>query len=206
MRTTTTVTLILIATSAQAFTSHLNSGTRMGAQRQWAAQYPRESGVTFGGGYGRGTSLRFSNRQATATASRSTGTYQVSQTATTAASRACQTVQQRVTYRSDVQATDEWRSGEETLASGWGDCEDMAAAVKSVCHTRGITSNIYIVRARALRAGHAITIGGSEGRMWMSSNGSYRDIRSIDDARQIIAREFGWKNVKVTIHRHTPKP
>jgi len=110
-------------------------------------------------------------------------------------------VQARVTYRKDVRREDEWRSGQETLASGWGDCEDFAAAVRDRCQERGIPSAIYIVRAADLRKSHAVTIGGWGGRMWMSSNGDYREVRSLGHARDLIASDYGWHGQSVTIRR-----
>ncbi|MEI6808550.1 MAG: hypothetical protein WCN95_07490 [bacterium] len=104
----------------------------------------------------------------------------------------CRQIKDRVAYASDVRAEDEWRSGQDTYARGSGDCEDIAASVKDLCAEKGIKTEMYIIESKADRKSHVVVIGIDGADMWMSSNGSFQRIASLNDARERISREFGW--------------
>lgn len=108
-------------------------------------------------------------------------------------------VKERIQYAPDVVKEDEWRSGRETWARRQGDCEDIAAAVKDLSEANGYKAEIYVVQSKTARSAHAVTIGKTGETMWMSSNGSYEVVKSLDDAKEKIARALGWWVPEVTI-------
>ena len=101
-------------------------------------------------------------------------------------------VQRKVQYASDMLKEDEWRSGGETWNRGEGDCEDFAAVVKDVCLDKGFDAKILVVGSKTARKTHAVTTGTWNGRIWVSSNGSYTEYASMYEAKQDLARELGW--------------
>lgn len=107
----------------------------------------------------------------------------------------CYRVRGYVKYRRD--RMDEWATGEETVKRGYGDCEDFAAAVRDLCAAKGFDANIYVFSGNGTGA-HAATVGTWKGRMWMSSNGSWEAVDSLDDAGSMIARHMGWKSDETT--------
>jgi predicted transglutaminase-like cysteine proteinase len=101
-------------------------------------------------------------------------------------------VMSRIEYSSDRFKEDEWRSGKDTWARGAGDCEDYAAAVKELCAEKGYEADLFVVRSKDVGEAHAITMGKRNGRIWVSSNGSYSEHQSIFDAKQELVRDLGW--------------
>jgi predicted transglutaminase-like cysteine proteinase len=101
-------------------------------------------------------------------------------------------VKSRVKYADDAYDKDEWQCGEDTWDKGTGDCEDYAAAVRDMCVEKGIDAEIYIVRSRTDSKAHAVTVGRWNGRVWVSSNGTYSDYQSMFDAKEDLARDLGW--------------
>jgi predicted transglutaminase-like cysteine proteinase len=106
-------------------------------------------------------------------------------------------VKSRIQYSPDRYKEDEWRSGRETWERAGGDCEDYAAAVKDLCQKKGFESQIVVVRSKTAKAAHAVTIGECNGRIWVSSNGSYTQHASLSDAKQELARDLGWWSPEV---------
>jgi len=98
----------------------------------------------------------------------------------------------RVKYSRDRFKEDEWRSGRETWHRGAGDCEDYAATVKDLCTEKKLTAKIVIVHSKTAGKSHAVTMGEVNGRVWVSSNGTYAQYQSLHDAKQEIARDLGW--------------
>jgi predicted transglutaminase-like cysteine proteinase len=110
----------------------------------------------------------------------------------------CSSVKSRVRYTRDTEPHHKWQSGKATFERRAGDCEDFAACVKELCDEKGIRSDIYVFAATSLGKGHAVTIGSSDGGLWMSSNGSYTRIESLEDAKNRIATSLGWTGHDVT--------
>ncbi len=201
--------LFLFVTSAHAYTGRRfqRSGSNRGGS--WSRHFPREAGQTFQINHGRRFASHSAPRTAPPAAAASRDPRSAEYVGNTAwptpagggPSLVCREVHARVAYRKDRRQEDEWRSGEETLASGWGDCEDFAAAVRDRCREQGMPSAIYVVRAADLRRSHAVTIGVWGGRMWMSSNGDYREVSSLDHARNLVAADYGWQGHSVTIRK-----
>jgi len=79
----------------------------------------------------------------------------------------------------------------------WGKeyCREKVLPVyvfESLCKEKNIDAHTYTFSSKTEEKGHAVTIGTDNGQMWMSSNGSHEDIQSVDDAKDKIARRFGW--------------
>lgn len=113
----------------------------------------------------------------------------------------CAAVQGRVRYTRDMVKEDEWRDGRDTWERGEGDCEDFAAAIKDLCDKKGFKTEIYILKSETARAAHAVTIGEINGSMWISSNGSFEYVQSLDDAKDLIARDLGWHGPDVGMYK-----
>jgi len=104
----------------------------------------------------------------------------------------CRAVRQRVTYTRDRRPEDSWQGGKETWLRGAGDCEDFAACVKDICSQKGMSANIYVFSSQTVGKAHAVAIGEWNGRLWLSSNGSYEEVSSLWDARERVAQKCGW--------------
>lgn len=114
------------------------------------------------------------------------------------------TVKRRVTYRPDVDADDRWQVGGITWQRGAGDCEDFAACVRDLCKANGHDADIVVFYARSLRKAHAVCIGTEGGQMWMSSNGTYTRVDSMQDATRHVTDAMGWHGVTVTHRTMSP--
>lgn len=106
-------------------------------------------------------------------------------------------VRQHVAYREDM--GDEWASGKETWDRGFGDCEDFAACVADLCKAAGIVATIQVFSPKGSFEGHAVAMGSWNGRLWISSNGWYETVKSMDDAKAVIAKEqgSGWRHREI---------
>ena len=110
----------------------------------------------------------------------------------------CQAVKTRVTYKRD--ADDEWQDPATTWKRQSGDCEDFAFCVEALCKETGIDSSVYIIKEKdSLLSAHAVVIGSYHGRMWMSSNGDYREVSSFEDVKTIIARQLRFNLGSISI-------
>lgn len=114
---------------------------------------------------------------------------------------ACKAVKSRVKYSQDMQREDEWRSGKDTWDRGKGDCEDYAAAVNDLCKEKGFKAEVYVLQPGTTDKAHAVTMGEMDGTLWVSSNGSYEEVKSLHDAKEKIARDLGWWAPDVDVHR-----
>ena len=103
----------------------------------------------------------------------------------------CSLVNRFVGYRTEE--VDRWAPATETWTNGRGDCEDFAVLIETLCNQLGFgqsTVNLYFLSG--LRdEGHAVVVGTWEGKMWMSSNGSYEEVQSIDEVKKTVARMYG---------------
>jgi hypothetical protein len=106
-------------------------------------------------------------------------------------------VRHHVDFRDDV--GDQWAEGKETWDRGYGDCEDMAAAVVAMCKRIGIDATVMVFCPTSRRAAHAVAVGKWNGKMWISSNGWYETVKSMDDAKREIAKEMGWRGLEIDI-------
>jgi hypothetical protein len=210
MKTAIAWILVFSVASAQAYTGRRfeRSGGRGGGS--WGRHFPRQAGQTFQIRRDRYLASQSAPRTAPSAAATTmpdtrragdVGNTVWSTSAGGGPQSVCRYVRARVTYQKDQVPEDQWRSGEETLALGRGDCEDFAAAVRDRCRERGIPSAIYVMRAPDLDGAHAVTIGSWGGRMWMSSNGDYREIRSLEYACELVASDCGWQGATVTISK-----
>lgn len=101
----------------------------------------------------------------------------------------CRAVARNVGYRTED--VDRWASLQETWARGFGDCEDFAASVAILCHQLGFEAKVHLYFALGgRREGHAVVVGLWQGRMWMSDLGSYKEVDSIEDVKDRVARNL----------------
>lgn len=61
-----------------------------------------------------------------------------------------------VTYRRELPGREEWRTRARVLLDGYGDCEDLAAALAVELRARGVPARARIRRARAGTGYHAV--------------------------------------------------
>lgn len=109
----------------------------------------------------------------------------------------CSAVRHHVRCKEDL--GDEWATGKETWERKTGDCEDYAACVVDLCKAAGIEANIQIFYPKGSWEAHAVAVGSLNGQLWISSNGWYETVKSVDDAKRIIAREVGWRHREILI-------
>jgi predicted transglutaminase-like cysteine proteinase len=102
----------------------------------------------------------------------------------------CNVVSRFVGYRTEE--IDRWASADETWQRGRGDCEDFAICIEALCRELGFSATVNLYFPSGLRGdGHAVAVGIWNGRMWMSSNGSYREVGSIDEVKETVAQMYG---------------
>lgn len=118
----------------------------------------------------------------------------------------CKAVTDRVKYARDMVKEDEWRDGRDTWNKKEGDCEDYAVVIKDRCEEEGFKTEIYVVKSGTAGASHAITIGEVNGALWISSNGSYKEVESLNDAKETIARDLGWWAPDVSVLKVEKSP
>lgn len=111
----------------------------------------------------------------------------------------CRQIKAHVQYAPDTKPEDEWRPAGATLKLGRGDCEDFAGCVVAVCRAKGMLTRVYVLTSKVNERSHAVTIGEQNGGMWMSSNGIYQAVLSLDDAKDKVCREMGWWYDDVTM-------
>ena len=114
----------------------------------------------------------------------------------------CDRVSFQVNYKDDKY--DEWSTGRATWKRGYGDCEDFAFCVKSICDEKGIESRVEIMSLKGSWQSHAVAIGTWEGSYWISSNGDYHSAKSEADARKKAAGLMGWKPDRVVFEVARP--
>lgn len=115
----------------------------------------------------------------------------------------CSAVRHNVSYLEDM--GDEQQSGLETWEKGTGDCEDFAAAVVDLSKRKGFEAAMYVFRIKESGIAHAVAVGRHDGKMWLSSNGWYRQIDSWDNAREFVAREMGWRSRQIIVEAMHPQ-
>lgn len=102
----------------------------------------------------------------------------------------CHVVERFVGYRTEE--VDRWNPAAETWKNSRGDCEDFAILIETLCHTLGFSATVNLYFPSGLRGeGHAVAVGMWNGKMWMSSNGSYEEVDSIDEVRKTVAQMYG---------------
>lgn len=111
----------------------------------------------------------------------------------------CEAVRARVRYTPDE--ADHWQTGAETWNRKAGDCEDFAATVRELCLVRGFDAQMFIFQSKASNEAHAVVIGKWNGTLWMSSNGDYRVVGSVAEAREIVNRESHWNDIQLMTYR-----
>ena len=102
----------------------------------------------------------------------------------------CNVVNRFIGYRTEEM--DRWASAEETWQRGRGDCEDFAVFIETLCHRLGFSVTVNLYFPSGMRGeGHAVAVGTWNGQMWMSSNGSYREVESVDEVKETVAQMYG---------------
>jgi hypothetical protein len=102
--------------------------------------------------------------------------------------------------RFDSNLGERWSDGKATWDRGFGDCKAMATAVTQMCKEAGIDANVTILVFSTHRfEGHAVATGTWKGRMWISSNGCFEYVDSIQHAAELVAKEMGWNGCVVSI-------
>ena len=110
----------------------------------------------------------------------------------------CEAVRSRVQYEHHVNRQDARRDVAQTWLLGFGDCEDFALLIKAMCDNRGFKATIYVFACKQAHQAHAVVVGEQYGSMWMSSNGSFENVLSLEDVRTKVIQEFGWFAGEVT--------
>ena len=117
----------------------------------------------------------------------------------------CSAVKRRVMFVRDRGPSDDWKSARETWNDKSGDCEDFAVLVQRLCEKGDIRSAVYCFYPPT-GSGHAVTLGEWRGQRWMSSNGSFTEVRSINDAKRKIAHSQGWAARSVRVSKGEKPP
>lgn len=110
--------------------------------------------------------------------------------------RAAKLVRQNVRF--EQRYLGKWSDGETTWNRRTGDCKAFATTVIQLCKDAGLGANatILVFSANAFE-GHAVAAGTWNGRLWISSNGWFSYVVSMDHASELVAEEMGW-NARAT--------
>ena len=99
----------------------------------------------------------------------------------------CKMINKHIGYREEQR--DSWSAAHDTWERGKGDCEDFAICVQELCQESGFDANIHLYYSmKNFTQGHAVVVGVNNGQLWLSSNGSYTELDSMDEANAIISR------------------
>ena len=83
---------------------------------------------------------------------------------------------------------DTWTPAEQTWGKGTGDCEDFALCILKVCQDKGFDASIHLFYSlKDFGQGHAVVIGEQNGKLWVSSNGDYEVVDSLDSVKECVA-------------------
>jgi len=104
-------------------------------------------------------------------------------------------VRKTIIYKEDL--GDEWKNGEQTWDSGFGDCEDIAITIMELLNKINVTSTLFIMHPKNSIYGHVVLIGEWENKKWMSSNGFFYRIKNIEHAKIIVQKEMLWRNKEI---------
>lgn len=107
----------------------------------------------------------------------------------------CRIVERYVADR--VETVDRWYPAQETWQRGRGDCEDFAVCVQKLCHRLGFETSVRLYYPLKSGEGHAVVVGLWSGQLWMSSMGSYEEVRSDNDVARKVARLIGCRPEKM---------
>ena len=107
----------------------------------------------------------------------------------------CSSVRHPGEYRSDN--GDEWATGEEAWIRGYGDCEDIAAAITELCSKKGIETETFMLYPENEMVGQAIVVGKWKGKLWFSSKGWFEYAKSGADVKREVAHEMRWKKKSI---------
>lgn len=106
----------------------------------------------------------------------------------------------RLYVRFTEEEGDEWADGKTTWDRGYGDCEDLAAAVVRLCADAGLDAGAKInVFSDSIRGNHAVAVGKWRGRMWIASNGWFEYVDSMADAVLRVSAEMRWNAAAVKV-------
>ena len=97
---------------------------------------------------------------------------------------------------------DKWRSGADVWERGHGNCKNFAAAVADLCRDKGFDATILVVGPRDDSMAHAIVVGQWNGKMWMSDNGRFEIVDSMDDVKHKISKDLGWRNRDLFVQKY----
>lgn len=108
--------------------------------------------------------------------------------------RSPQEVARRVHTQVDYKADDVdlMKSGADTWNDKTGDCEDFAECIVEICKAKDFEAWIEVMFEEGNGNAHSVAMGRWEGRLWISSNGSYQTVDSKEEAKRIVARDLGW--------------
>jgi hypothetical protein len=108
----------------------------------------------------------------------------------------CWQVRRHLVYREEM--GEQWFSGRTVWERGYGDCDDFASCVADLCEDKGYPCWITAVFPVGSRDhGHCVTMGLWRGKLWISSNGAYDEVASLDDALKRLAVILGRRGQKL---------
>ncbi|MDA1087385.1 MAG: hypothetical protein O2901_10260 [Verrucomicrobia bacterium] len=98
----------------------------------------------------------------------------------------CRMVQRHIVYTEED--GDTWSAADDTWDGGTGDCEDFAILAQELCLELGFEASVQLYYATAPKfTGHAVAIGSWGDKMWVSSNGTYKEFDSQEGVQKHVA-------------------
>jgi hypothetical protein len=85
------------------------------------------------------------------------------------------------------------KSGRQTWEDRTGDCEDFAQCIVELCKARGFDAWVEVYYQENSSQAHAVAMGRWNGRLWISSNGSFQFVDDGKEAGRVLARDMGWR-------------
>jgi len=103
-------------------------------------------------------------------------------------SEICTYVRRRISYRSEDSL--EAVTGRDTWDRESGSCLGMAECVRDLCQEKGFSAQVLCFYPPE-GPGHAVAVGPVGDEFWMSSNGHYVTVRSLDEMKRSVATFLG---------------
>ena len=89
----------------------------------------------------------------------------------------CRMVQRHIIHTAED--GDTWSAAPDTWDRGAGDCEDFAILAQDLCRELGFETSLQLYYSISpMTAGHAVVVGTWGDKVWVSSNGAYKEFTS----------------------------
>jgi hypothetical protein len=99
----------------------------------------------------------------------------------------CKKVKRWITYKESVFTEPDILPGSVVWERGYGDCGHIASCIVDACKLVGRTASIRRIYTKDFKQGHAVAFGQVGNIFWVSSNGDYKEVKTLKDIDCVAA-------------------